>query len=503
MRKVEKKIGILLLILLITLTGCKAPSRVPMQQETLIVEDLNGFELEKLNQYHMDIVFTPEEAMLHTKQKIDYINNETVALDKLYFHLYPNAFRDQETAPFLFDDFDKAYPEGFEPGYIDINEINTGKEKADYRITGEGNTILEINLPKVLKPGNRIVLEMTYTVKLPPAQERFGYGENTFNFGNWYPVAAVYDEKGWNLDPYYPIGDPFYSDVSNYDIKIETPKDMVIASTGNIVSEGVQGEKKIWQIEARLIRDFAWVASKDFEVVEKDVEGTILKMYFIKDRTLKQDIKDWATQAAEDSIIIFNRTFGKYPYGQYSVVQTNFPSGMEYPGIVFIGKQYYDKRWKNFLEIVIVHETAHQWWYAIVGNNQIEEAWLDESLAAYSEVIYAMEKHDEETGQQYHTQSNEDEYREAAEKIEDEAILKSLRAFEGWYDYGPLVYSKGAMFLNEIYTEYGKDTLYQILSEYYQANRFKNARTGDFRRISEDIIGNDLGVLFEKWLLAK
>lgn len=503
MRKFGKGFVIILLLLLLFITGCKGPAAVPMQQETLIVEDLNGMSLEKLTHYNMDIVFTPEEAMLDVVQKIDYINNETVDLDKLYFHLYPNAFRSQETTPFLFDDFHRAYPEGFEPGFIDLIELRIGKEKADYRITGEGNTILEVALPHALKPGSRTPLEMAYKVKLPPAQERFGYGENTFNFGNWYPVAAVYDENGWNLDPYYPIGDPFYSDVSNYDVKIETPKDMVIAATGNIVTEGVDGDKKIWQIEARLIRDFAWVASKDFEVVEKDVDGTILKMYFIKDRSMKQDIKDWATQAAENSLRIFNRTFGKYPYGQYSVVQTNFPSGMEYPGIVFIGKQYYDKQWKSFLEVVIVHETAHQWWYGIVGNNQIEEAWLDESLAAYSEVVYAMEAYGEERGQQYHAQSNEDEYKQAAQDIQDEVILKSLQAFQGWYDYGPLVYSKGAMFLNEIYTEYGKDTLYQILSEYYHANRFKNVRTGDFRKICEEVTGKDLGPLFDKWLLAK
>ncbi|MEW9122857.1 MAG: M1 family metallopeptidase [Thermotaleaceae bacterium] len=503
MRKIERQLSLLILILLMVVTGCKGPVTEPLKQNTLIVEDINGINLKELNQYDMDIVFIPEKAMIEGHQTISYRNNEQLALDKIYFHLYPNVFREEKTAPFLFDDFNRAYPDGFQPGYIDIYDITLEKQEAFYQIMGEGNSILEISLPKPLLPEERVVISMGYTVKLPPAQERFGYGENTFNFGNWYPVAAVYDEKGWNLDPYYPIGDPFYSDVSNYHVKIETPKDMVVAASGNIFRDIIQEESRIWEIEAKLMRDFAWVVSKDFEVVEKDVEGTVLKMYFIKDKTLKKEIKDWATQAAESSLIIFNRTFGKYPYGQYSVVQTNFPSGMEYPGIVFIGKQYYDMRWKNYLEVVIVHETAHQWWYGIVGNDQIEEAWLDESLAAYSEVVYYMEKNGADAGQQYHTEYNEEEYKLAEGEIKDSVILKPLPSFRGWNDYGPLVYSRGAMFLNEIYQEYGQETLYGILQEYYQKNRFHNATTKDFQEAAETITGKDMTALFQSWLLAQ
>ncbi|MFZ5965568.1 MAG: M1 family metallopeptidase [Bacillota bacterium] len=498
-----KKVIAVILIGVLVLVGCTGKQEEIKTQETLIVDDYNQIDIHKINNYDIDVQFDPKKAKLEVRQRVDYINQEAVPLDAVYFHLYPNAFKKEESAPFLFDDFQNAYPEGFVPGFIEVTSIMVNDQDSRSELMGKGETIMKIVLPQVLQPGQRVNIEMRYFVQLPPAQERFGYGESTFNFGNWYPVAAVYDESGWNLDPYYPIGDPFYSDTSNYHITIEAPKEFIIAASGNILENTEKDKNRIWEIEAKLMRDFAWVASEDFEVEEREVEGTILKMYYIKDWSLRNDIKEFAADAAENSLKIFNKAFGKYPYGQYSVVQTNFPSGMEYPGIVFIGKQYYAKNEKEYLETVIVHETGHQWWYGVVGNDEIDEAWLDEGLTAYSEVVYAMEKYGEEEGQTYHQYENEDMYREMEQNLKDVIVLKSLDQFDNWYDYGPLVYSKGAVFVNQLYKKYGKETLYDIFSAYYDAYRFKIATTNDFQNICEQVTGDDLDSLFNEWLLAQ
>ena len=496
-----KKVWICIVIILLVVTGCKGVEAPPLQVNTIITEDINGIDLNKLNHYTINVFFNPGEATLRANQKIDYINNEETTLEEIYLHLYPNSYREANTAPFLFDSFNEAYPNGFQPGYIDVNHLSLNGNDAEYQLEGHGQTIMKISLANPLKPGEWSTIQMEYTLTLPPTQERFGYGEDTFNFGNWYPVAAVFDETGWNLDPYYPIGDPFYSDASNYTVKIDTPTNYIVAASGNIIKDEVKDDRRTWEIEAKLMRDFAWVAGNNFKVVEKDVEGTTLKMYFINDKLIKQDIMDYTTKIGEDSIEIFNKVFGKYPYGQYSIVQTNFPSGMEYPGIVFIGKQYYDKSWEDYLEVVIVHETAHQWWYGIVGNDEIDEAWLDESMAAYSEVVYYSELYGEEQGQSYHRYANEDQYNQSMKSIYNKVVLKPLPEFEGWGDYGPLVYSKGAMFLNEIREKYGKDKFYEIMSSYFDQYRFMNATTKDFKTVSEKVVGEDMEVLFSKWLM--
>lgn len=508
--KILRSIFIVFIVSLLVfgLIGCKEhPLKEMLESEeekdfgTLITEDYNDIDITEINEYNIEINFNPEEKTYDGKQLVKYINNEETSLENIYFHIYPNTFREKETAPFLFDSFESAYPEGFSPGYIDINYIKINGKEENYKILGKGNTILKLDLKEKLEPGKKVDIEMEYTVKLPPAQDRFGYGDKTFNFGNWYPVAAVYDDEGWNLDPYYSIGDPFYSDVSNYNVTINAPKEIEIASSGNILSEKVKGENKIWDIEAKLMRDFAWVASEYFEKIVKNHENTAVKLYFLEG--VEESVKKAAMDYSINSLKHFNKIYGKYPYGQYSVVQTSFPSGMEYPGIVFIGDSYYNEARLGSLEIVIVHESAHQWWYGLVGNDEIDEAWLDESLATYSEYIYALEQYDENSANQYYKNSIKDNYEYSKDAIDDNTVLKSLDEFSGWGDYGPLVYAKGAMMIHDIQEKYGKEKLYTILNKYYDEYKFKNATTRDFIKIVEEVTDDNIDNTINEWLYDK
>ncbi|WP_350445941.1 M1 family metallopeptidase [Anaeromonas gelatinilytica] len=505
--KLRRKIFIISIIflLIIGLSGC---SENPIEQmvkgdkkenfNTLIIDDYNGVNLDEINEYNIDIEFDPEEKIYTGNQEVKYINNEKETLENVYFHIYPNTFKDKETAPFLFGDYDSAYPNGFEAGYIDIKNVLINGDEVNYTILGEGKTILKLDLKEKLEPGEKINIEMEYTAKLPSAQDRFGYGDKTYNFGNWYPIAAVYDDDGWNLDPYYSIGDPFYSDVSNYNVEIIAPKEMEIASSGNILSEKNKGKNKVWKIESQLMRDFAWVASEEFEKIVKNHDGTSIKLYFLEG--VKEEVKKAAIDYSTKSIDHFNNIYGKYPYGQYSVVQTSFPSGMEYPGIVYIGEDYYNKNTLGSLEIIIAHETAHQWWYGVVGNDEIDESWLDESLATYSEYLYAYEEYDEDVSKDYYEKSIENNYEISKDYIEDNTVVKSLDEFNGWDDYGPLAYSRGAMMIYDIENKYGKKELYKIFQEYFKEYSFKNATTEDFIDIIKRVTGENMEDLVDEYL---
>lgn len=486
-------------LIAITLIGFSLGTKTD-KYPTLLTDDYNGLLLDEINHYDINIEINPANKTYFGKELITYVNNTGVELNELFIHLYPNTFNTKKTAPFLFNSFKKTYPDGFKPGYIDINEVSIGKKKTPFEILGKGKTILKISLDKPLAPKDKLKVNIKFFAQLPPARDRFGYGDNTFNFGNWYPIVCVYNENGWDTSPYYNIGDPFYSDTSNYDVKIVAPKDLVIASSGNIKKETTRGNKKIWNIEGKLIRDFAWVASDNFTVLNEDVEGTQLKMYFLGDNT---EINEYACRVAKQTLELFNRIFGKYPYGQYSVVATNFPSGMEYPGLIFIGDKYYNEDYKKYLETVIVHETAHQWWYGVVGNNEIEEAWLDESFATYSEAIYMNEIYSEDIGREY--ENGIAEYYEYMKGIYafEEVPLKPLKEFKNWNDYGSLVYQRGAMFLNEIKNEFGKEVLYDILNEYYNKYKFLNAKTENFIDVCEKVTGTNFKDKVNKWLYGE
>ena len=483
---------ILALTFLFLLTSCAKD----ISYSTLVVDDFNGVNLDSVNSYELDVVFDPESKTYQVTQEVVYFNNSEDKLSQIYFHLYPNAYKSLETAPILFHQ--NVLSKGYAPGYIDIEKLTVNGKEVDFSIEGKGSTILKIDLPEELDPHEKVEIYFEYMGKLPKNIDRFGYGENVFNFGNWYPIACVYDDTGWNLDPYYSLGDPFYSHVSNYQVKITVPKDMIVAASGNIKKQIVNRGKKTYYIEGKLIRDFAWVASFDFVVEELKVGDTILKLYALEDNSY---LADFSLEVGRKSLEIFNNLFGKYPYGVYSIVMTEFPTGMEYPSIVFINKDYYNENSKYYLEQVIVHETAHQWWYAVVGNDQIDEAWLDESLAAYSEIIYMYHVYGKDRAENYYQYNYEMPYIYAKDYLKmDVGIKKPLSEFEGWDDYGLLVYTKGAVFLNTIKEDFDMETLCHILNNYYESYRFLISTTEDFIKICEEVTETSFHERAYEWI---
>ncbi len=133
-------------------------------------------------------MFNDKDKKIECNQNITYINNTNKTLDR-YMHIYPNAFSNRKICPF--EKEDQAYPNGFNEGYIKISNILNSNSKLKYNIVGDKNDVLEIILDKELKSGQKYSIDMKYTVKLPNCLGRFGYGDNTINITNWFPIACV------------------------------------------------------------------------------------------------------------------------------------------------------------------------------------------------------------------------------------------------------------------------------------------------------------------------
>ncbi len=504
MRRV-RRLSILVLVLIICVSilgGCslkdREPTKIPVPATVVSpIERSAG-----INRYDIDAVLDTVNKVLTAEQQVEYVNNEDVDLSELYFHVYTNAFKNKDTAPFLFDDFSRAYERGFQPGYTDIAAVELvggqNRQTLEYNLQGEGDTILRIKLSEPLKPGDSADLRLSYKVVIPPAGERFGYGEGNINMGNWYPVAAVYDDEGWNLDKYFPVGDPFYSDTSDYIVRIKTPKEYTIAASGMLVEEKLEGDFKQWEFKAENMRDFAFIASDRFQMAEDKVGDIVVKSYYYKGHEAKGKL---ALEYGRKSIEIFNNSFGKYPYPTYSVVETEFPSGMEYPGLVYINKNYYENdNYRDALLYTTVHETAHQWWYGVVGNDQIDEAWLDEGFATYSEGVFTEMEYGRDNGKYYYEYLEESAKTDIATRAYDGVILKPLSRYANWDDYGPAVYTGGAVLLNEIRKQVGDEDFFRILQTYYHEYSFRIATTEDFLEICEQVSGKEFDDLFHKHL---
>ena len=430
-------------------------------------------------QYYMNVSFNSKEKTVNAVMKVKYTNNSNKNLEEVYFYLYPNAFKDENRLPFLEDEIPKVYPNGFDPGYIEVNYVKTPEEGQDLEFHIE-DIYMKVIMPQSLKPGRKISLELSFSVKLPNSLGRFGYGQKTYNVCNWYPILAVYDDDGWNLNPYYAIGDPFYSEIALYDVVIEVPKDLVIASTGTQVEiKEKDGGTREWHIKTGLVRDFAWVASTEFQIHQKEVDGTNIYSYYFDEEGSRK-----ALEAAAEAVRFFNSYFGKYPYDTFSVVAADFYiGGMEYPNLVLIDKTLYGG---SFLEYIVVHETAHQWWYGLVGSNQIKEAWLDEGLTEYSTIMYYEHRYGKARGARMYNDFVKNRYRfYELTNPKDFRVLRPLHEFRDWRDYDALVYARGAMVFGELREQAGDKTFQRVMRQYFREYIYENSTTEEFIRLWE------------------
>ncbi len=465
--------------------------------------DLNGTatatvdltkDSQKRNKYVLELSLDVNQKTITGKQSVSYINNTDISLSEVCFHLYPNSFKTEEKVPVASSEKKQAYPNGFSSGYITLTSLKAGGQKASFTITGEDSSVLKVKLPTALKKAERVTFEFEYTVKLPNYLGRFGYGEKSYNLCNFYPIASVYDERGFNNDPYYEVGDPFYSDVADYSVKLTVPSGFTVATSGVIKNEEKSGNNKVLTIEANAVRDYAAVVSNQFKCIEKKVNNTTVYSYYY-DSTDDAYGKLALTTGAQ-SIELYEKLYGDYPYSTFCVVQTDFYiGGMEYPNIILIDQSLYEggTYGEMILKYVIAHETAHQWWYAMVGNNEVLEPWLDEALtdfttqlyfryyetAKYADAVYDAQVTYPYT--YYKTYLNE-----TLAKVDNTTkhfgqMYVDMPTY-WYYDntiYSILVYSKGVKIFDAIRAEMGDQAFFTALRKYYSDNALGNVSKDD------------------------
>lgn len=413
-----------------------------------------------------------------------YTNNEGLPLDRLYLRLYPNAPH-------------------YEEGRTEVGPVTLNGQSVETEVD---ETVLEVTLPRPLAPEERVSLSIPFTVTVPHRPDRFGYEGHVMMLGHWYPLLAVYDDEGWNLDPYVAIGDAFYSEAGFYTVHLTVPEGTVVASTGVETARVEQGGETRITLVSAATRDFALALSPDYRTLTRQV-GQIRVTSFSGDKEGAQRALNTASRAVE----IFNARFGPYPYTEFDVAETPFliedsPGGMEYPGLVFISSDFYDPEgfYSADLRIIVAHETAHQWWYSVVGNNQVDEPWLDEAFATFAQILYVEETEGKTAARETEALWVEFPYMLVTMMGQDRAVATSLLDFDDTMLYSAIVYSKGALFLRELRGLVGDETFFAILHHHYQTYRYGIVPPDGFRRSIAEVTGNnpDALALYDLWILS-
>jgi aminopeptidase N len=233
-------------------------------------------------------------------------------------------------------------------------------------------------------------------------------------------------------------------------------------------------------------------------VISTTVNGTIVNSYYLPE---DEAGGERVLRYASDSLRIYNELFGRYPFSELDVVETPTKAGgIEYPGLIVVADRFYERE-RGFFELVAAHEVAHQWWYSLVGSDQVDEPWLDEALTNYSTVFYYESVYGKEEGESFIKNYFEEAYRKVVEEGRDMAVAQPVAAFSR-EDYGPIVYGKGPLFFHSLRGEVGDKVYLAIMQEYLRRHKYGIATPESFLEVAEEVSKRELDSLYEEWLLS-
>lgn len=445
--------------------------------------------------YVMDIDVDAEAHQYKGKQELTYTNNSPDTLNRVFYHLYFNAFQpgsemdvrsrtiadpDQRVT----DRISKLTPE--EIGYIKPLRLTQDGNMLNYNVVG---TVLEVDLFEPILPGASAVFNMTWDAQVPLQIRRSGRDNAEgvdFSMTQWYPKLAEYDFQGWHADPY--IAREFHGVWGDFDVTIHIDSDYVVGGTGYDNGSGaVKKGKKTWKFIAPNVHDFTWAADPDYiHDTYEGPNGVTLNFYYLN--TLndqnKQQWKDLQPKTA-DLMAYFNAHIGPYPYKQYSVIQGG-DGGMEYAMSTLITGE----RKFSSLVGVTAHEMAHSWFQFLLATNEAKHEWMDEGFTSYISG-FAMNEvmnggNDNPTAGSYRN------YIYLAKSGKEQPLTTHADRYDVNMAYGIAAYSKGAVFMAQLGYVIGQENLAKTIKRYYSEFKFKHPTPNDFIRVAEKVSGMEL-----------
>ena len=455
-----------------------------------------------LSNYQIDISLDCEAKQANLKQTVEYRNNTNKILRQIKFHLYPQFFEEGGTERIVpSTKMNNAYPNGISFADFNISRVKANNIEQTPKYENVMDSILVVDLDKSLLPDETAEIFIEYSFALPNCCHRFGYGESTINLANFYPIACVYQVDQFSTNPYNSNGDPFYSDIANYCVNITLNKQYIVASTGEKETENVVGESKTLSFKALMVRDFAILASNKFKVKSQEHDGLEINYFYIDDTNPEKSLN-----AGIDAIKTFSKLFGKYPYSTYSIVQCDFiHGGMEYPNLVMISADIKDS--ETYLN-VIIHETAHQWWYGLVGNDEFSYPWLDEALTEFSTVLFYDHNKGYALKRKAIIQASKENYTLFVTVYEDvlgslDTSMRGVNEYSTEPEYTYCTYVKGILMFDSLYQLIGEKAFLKAVQSYFNDYKFKNTTPNDLVSSFEKTTNKNLNNFFDSWIKGK
>ena len=462
--------------------------------------------------YTMEVALDTETALYNGTQKLVYTNNSPETINKVFYHLYFNAFKPgSEMAVRLKNTADKNRRFKIsvdsltqdQQGYLKVSGLTQDGVKLS---PIDSETILEVPLNKPILPGESTTFELSFEGHVPDVIRRAGKNSSegvAFSMAQWYPKMAEYDREGWNADPY--TGREFHGVWGDFDVKITLNKKFVVAASGYLqnaddIGMGYSDRKKpkakkgnlTWHFIAPQVHDFTWAADPEYIHDTYPGPNDVTLHFFYKNKP--EIIENWKKLQPDTAKLMrfFNEKVGTYPYKQYSVVQGG-DGGMEYAMLTLItgGRKY------ESLFGVTAHELAHSWFQHILATNETKHEWMDEGFTTFISTLAKDEILEE--NKEFPLEGSYRGYFNLANSGVEMPQSTNANRYSHNYAYESTAYSKGAVFLGQLGYIVGKEKLYEILQTYYNEWKFKHPLPNDLRRIAERVSGLQLQWFLTDW----
>jgi hypothetical protein len=358
--------------------------------------------------YAISVTLNDRNNTLHGEAKINYVNHSPDTLHEIWFHLWPNAYRDRSTAMArqMRDNgsADFHFVKTEDRGRIDSLKFSVDGSETFWSFDQDNIDLARVRIPGGVYPGDSVLISTPFLVKIPvDGISRLGHYNQNFHITQWYPKPAVYDRNGWQAFPYLDHGE-FYSEYGSFDVSITLPANYLVAATGftkahldvcrdvarmsgRDISEhqvkipASSAEMRTWNFSTDQVHDFAWFASKTYSVRPSAVrlpsgKEVLTAVFYAPEYCYECDK---AIAFVDTAIQRYTGMIGEYPYNAALVVYSGDGGGMEYPGVTRIGPSSDPE----FLRETTYHELCHNWFYAAIGSNERKNAWMDEGMTTY------------------------------------------------------------------------------------------------------------------------
>ncbi|RAW12761.1 M1 family peptidase [Paenibacillus taichungensis] len=465
-------------------TGSAAANAAPVSAISQATKDIQA---QAPIQYRIQARLDEKKMTIEGSESITYRNTSKDTLKQLVFHTYADANLSESTQTTMFkrsneeiskNNPDKK-PEDFLGG-INIEKVTSGGQALDF---SNKNQAMSVKLEQPLQPGESVSVQVHFNLKIPYGSQRLSYYKDIINGAHWFPVMSVYDEAKheWDSKPYSKTFETDYYTSADYEVQFNVPDQYQVVMPGTITTQDdAETGRKVVSTVADNTREFAFFASPNFKVDSVTRNGLTVEYYYFDNQPGKKKIVDGYIDQAFKAIDFFSDKYGKYPYPEFRVVESYVEGvAIEYSRIIQMGQIGINSDPEQ--DTVFVHEIAHQWFHALIGNNSETESFLDEGFADFSKVYFSEKQGDTMNG--FKSIQFDD-------STVDKAIASTNDEVGDWAS--PVYYDKGRQAIYQLYRSVGEEKFDAFMKEYFKRYVYQNATIDGLLQTIEDVLGKEV-----------